>query len=108
LWQRATLEVVSVVVDTGIAALLGRAVGKHRALEALEARREVAERMLRLRWEPMDTARTAGASWSEIDTALGLREGVAKNEYESGLALRKQIRLAAGESHEPPPPQIQM
>lgn len=103
LCQQSTPQVVTVVVNVEIDALLGRTIPKDRVLQALEARREIAERMVGHRWLAMETARAAGASWAEIDTALGLRSGLAQSEYESALARQKQYRLVAEERHDPGP-----
>ncbi len=86
-----------------IDALLGRAIPKQQGLQALEARQEITERMIRYRWLAIETARAAGATWAEIDTALDLRAGLAQTEYETALTRQQQYRLVAQERQDPRP-----
>jgi hypothetical protein len=65
--QRATTEVVRLVVDVELDRLLGHRIAKDQALSALAARQEIEQRMRGQRWLPIETARRAGATWREID-----------------------------------------
>lgn len=107
LWQRASTEVLALVIEPEIEALLGRAVDKHRALLALAARHELADRMRRHRWLAIGAARAAGATWDEIDTALRYRPGLARREYQTTLARQQQLGLATtAQRPDPGTPQV--
>jgi hypothetical protein len=101
LWKRASTGVLALVIDPEIDSLLGRPVTKARALQALVARQELAERMRRRRWLAIERARAAGAGWTEIDTALGNRPGQAQREYQTTLARQQCLGLATPDRHDP-------
>jgi hypothetical protein len=105
LWQRASTEVLQIVVDAELASLLGRGLDKDRALAALAARQELAERMRSHGWLAIEAARAAGAPWAEIDTALGVAAGTARDEYESTLTGQKDLGLADRGRGDPGPPE---
>lgn len=106
LLRQATTAVIAVIVKVDIDALLHRPISKDRALQALAARREIVDRMLHHRWLATETASAAGATWAEIDNALGLAPGLSRREYEATLARHKHFRLAAQERHDPGPPMV--
>ena len=105
LWKRASTDVLALVMDPEVDALLGRPIPKDRALAALAARRELAERMRRHRWLAIETARVAGATWDEIDTALHYKPGLARREYQAALSNQRTLRLVAPDRHDPGTPQ---
>ena len=105
LWKRASTEVLALVIDPEIDALLGRTVAKDRTLVALAARQELAQRMRQHRWLAIETARAAGATWDEIDTALRYQPGRARSEYQAALSRQKRFGLAAPDRHDPGPPE---
>ena len=92
--QWASTDVLAAVVDVEIAALLGRTPSKDEALLALAARRELEDRMRRHRWLAIETARRAGATWSEIAAATGVRPVDARRLYETTLARQKALGYA--------------
>jgi hypothetical protein len=100
LWKRSSAEVLALVTDVDMDVLLGRPVTKDRALAALAARVELAERMRR-RWLATETARAAGATWTEIDTALGYQPGDAQLEYQTALSQQKKLGLVAADRCDP-------
>jgi hypothetical protein len=104
--RQATTAIIAVIVNVDVDALLLRPISKDRALQALSARREIVDRMLHHRWLATETARSAGATWAEIDNALGLAPGLSRREYEAALARQKHPRLAAHEGHDPGPPMV--
>ncbi len=89
------------VVDVEIAVLLGRAPSKGEALLALAARRELEDRMRRHRWLAMETGRKAGATWSEIAAAVGVRPADPRRLYEATLARQKAFGFAEAHRHDP-------
>ena len=101
LWRRASLDFLALVVDVDIDVLTGRPVDKGRALVALAARQELADRMRRHLWLSTETARASGATWTEIDTALASPPGAARQEHEATLAHQKQLGLAALDRRDP-------
>ena len=104
--QWASSDVLAAVVDVEIAALLGRAPSKEDALLALAARRELEDRMRRHRWLAMETARKAGATWSEIAAAAGVRPADARRLYEVTLAHQKAFGYAEPDRHDPGVPEL--
>ena len=92
---------LAVVVDVEIAVLLGRAPSKGEALLALAARRELEDRMRRHRWLAMETGRKAGATWSEIAAAVGVRPADPRRLYEATLARQKAFGFAEAHRHDP-------
>lgn len=104
--RQATTAILALIVNVDIDALLQRPISKDRALQALAARREIVDRMLHHRWLATETARAAGATWAQIDNALGLAPGLSRREYEATLARQKHLRLAAQERHDPGPPMV--
>jgi hypothetical protein len=105
LWKRASTEVLALVIEPDVDALLGQPITKDRALVADAARQELAERMRRHRWLAIEAPRTAGATWDEIDTALGYRPGHARRVHQTTLAGHKSLGLAAPQRHDPGPPE---
>ena len=105
LWKRASTEVLALVIDAEVDALQGRTIAKCRTLAALAASQELAERVHRHRWLAGETARAAGATWDEIDTALHYQPGRARSEYEAALSRQKRFGLVAPDRHDPGPPQ---
>ena len=102
----ASSDVLAAVVDVEIAALLGRAPSKGKALLALAARRELEDRMRRHRWLAMETARKADASWGEIAAAAGVRPADARRLYETTLARQKAFGYAEPHRHDPGVPEL--
>ena len=102
----ASSDVLAAVVDVEIAALLGRKPSKGEALLALSARRELEDRMCRHRWLAMETARKAGATWSEIAAAAGVRPAEARRLYETTLARQKAFGYAEPHRHDPGRPEL--
>ena len=105
LWTQASIDVLALVVNPEIDALLGRPLTKDRALVALAARQELADRMRRHRWLAIERARASGATWAEIDTALRYQPGQARREYQTVLSRQKSLGLAAPERHDPGTPE---
>jgi hypothetical protein len=95
LWRQATTDVIAQVVDVEIDVLLRRPVSKERALGALAARQEIADRMRRHRWLAIETARRVGATWEEIDRTLGRKAGQSRLEYVRTLYRQKEFGLAS-------------
>lgn len=102
----ASTDVLAAVVDVEIAVLLGRTPSKDGALLALAARREMADRMRRHRWLAMETARRAGASWSEIAAAVGVKPADARRLYETTLARQKAFGYAEVHRADPGIPEL--
>ena len=88
LWKRSSAEVLALVTDVDMDVLLGRPVTKDRALAALAARVELAERMRR-RSPATETARASGASWTEIDTSLRYQPGDAQLEPDGAVPTKE-------------------
>jgi hypothetical protein len=105
LWMRASTDVLALVVNPEIDALLGRPITKDRALLALAARQEMADRMSQHCWLAIERARAAGATWDEVDTALQYRPGQARRLYQTTLTRQKSLGLAARERHDPGTPE---
>jgi hypothetical protein len=105
LWRRASTEVLALVIDAEIAALLRRPIAKDQALVALAPRQELADRMRRHRWLAIETARAVGATWDEIDTALGYRPGLARREHQTALSRQKSLGLVVTDRHDPGTPE---
>ena len=104
--QWASTDVLAAVVDVEIAVLLGRTPSKQEALLALSVRRELEDRMRRHRWLAMETARGAGASWSEIAAAAGMGPADARRLYETTLARQKAFGYAEPHRHDPGGPEL--
>ena len=104
--QWASTDVLAAVVDVEIAEVLGRTVSKGEALLALAARRELEDRMRRHRWLAMETARKAGATWSEIAAAVGVKPADARRLYETTLARQKTFGFAEAHRHDPGGPEL--
>jgi hypothetical protein len=104
LWKRSSAEVLALVTDADMDALVGRPLTKDRALAALAARAELAERMRR-RWLAIETARAAGATWDQIDTALGYPPGRTRRQYHRVLSRQKKLGLVAVDRRDPGIPQ---
>jgi hypothetical protein len=100
----ATTDVAGLVVDVEIDAQLGRPIGKDRALIALAARREIADRMRRYEPSAVQTARAAGASWREVDRALKRSAGQSHQNYHAALVPHGKLGPAAPEHHSSSPP----
>jgi hypothetical protein len=100
----ATADVAGLVVDVEIDAQLGRPIGKDRALIALAARREIAERLRRYEPSAIQTARAAGASWPEVDRALKRSAGQSQQNYHAALVSHRKLGPAALEHHSSSPP----
>jgi hypothetical protein len=98
-WKRTSTDVVDFEFD----ALPGRPIPKHRALAARASRDELAQGMHRNRWLDIETARTAGATWDEIDTALHYKPGLAHSKYQTGLTLQKSFDLVSADRQDPGP-----
>lgn len=64
------------------------------ALEALAASARLADELTRRRWVVMRSAREAGASWSEIGTALGMSKQGAHDWYKKAVAKRSETDSA--------------
>jgi hypothetical protein len=105
LWQRASSDLLAIVVDAELARQMGDTVDKPQAVEALAARHELADRMRRHGWLAIEAARSAGASWAEIDTVLGAKAGTARRRYEVTLARQKALGLAEPDRHDPGTPE---
>lgn len=107
---RTYAELVEMVLDAELAAPLGRPLDRAGALEALEARAELIERLTRRRWLAVGQARDAGASWDEIEAAArSPRRGLARYEYVTKLARQQRLglrhpRRAAPDDIGPPDP----
>ena len=104
--QWAATDVLAAIVDVEIKALLGRQPSKDEALLALAARRELEDRMRRHRWLAMETARRAGASWSEIAVAACVKPADARRLYEVTLARQKDFGYAEPQRHDPGLPEL--
>jgi cystathionine beta-lyase/cystathionine gamma-synthase len=102
----ASRDVLAAVVDVEIAALLGWAPSKEDARLVLAAQRELEDRMRRHRWLAMETARRAGASWSEIAVAAGVRPADARRLYETTLARQKAFGYAEPHRADPGVPEL--
>jgi hypothetical protein len=98
--------VLADVVDMEIATLLGRPPSKGEAPLALTARRELEDRMRRHRWLAMETARTAGALWVEIATAVAMSSFQARHQYETVLAQEKSMGLVDPQRQIPGGPEL--
>jgi hypothetical protein len=105
LWKRASTEVPALVTAPETDAVLGQPITNDRALVALAARQELAERIRRHRRLAIETARTAGATCDEIDTALSYGPGLVRREHQNTLSRQKRLGLAAADRHEPGPPE---
>lgn len=105
LGKRSSSEVLALVIEPEIDALLGEPITKDRALLALAARQELAERMSRHRWLAIEAASALGATSDEIDTALGYRPGLARHEYQNTLSCQRDLGLIAADRHDPGPPE---
>jgi hypothetical protein len=105
LWRQASTDILALVINPEIDALLGRPITKNRALLALAGRHELAERVRRHCWVAIERARASGATWAEIDTALGYRPGQARRAYQTTLARQKSLGLAVPERRDPGPPE---
>ena len=81
---------LDVVLDAELTRPEGRTPDKLTMLGALQARRELVHRLVRWRWIAIEDARAAGATWAEIDEALGMAPGRSNTEYHRKLA--RQIR----------------
>ena len=91
---RTYAELVEVVLDAESAAPLGRPLDRAGALEALEARAELIERLTRGRWLAVGEARDAGVGWDEIEVAArSPRRGLARYEYVTKLARQRRLGL---------------
>ena len=106
LGQWASTDVLGAVVDVEIAILLGRTPSKDEALLALAARRELEDRMRRHRWLAIETARKAGASWTEIAAAAGMNPPAARRLYEQTLARHKASGYAEPHRQDPGGPEL--
>ena len=106
LGQWASTDLLAVVVDVEIVALLRREPSKDEALLALAARRELEDRMRRHRWLAMETARKAGASWAEIAVAAGMDPPAARRLYEQTLARQKASGYAEPHRVDPGGPEL--
>ena len=102
----ASSDVLAAVVDVEIADLLGRTPSKGEALLALAARRELEDRMRRHRWLAMETARKAGASWTEIAAAAGIDPPAARRLYEQTLAGQQASGYAEAHRQDPGGPEL--
>jgi len=92
---------VDVVLDAELVRAEGRPVNKTAMLQALEARRELVERLARWRWIAIEDARAVGASWSEIDQAIGVAPGMSRAEYERALAIQQKLGLSPPSRRDP-------
>ena len=92
--QWASTDVLAAVVDAELARFLGKGPTKEQALLALAARRELEDRMRRHRWLAIETARRAGAGWSEIATAVGVKPVEARRLYEAARVGHKVFGYA--------------
>jgi hypothetical protein len=98
--------VLAAVVDAEIARFLGKGPTKEEALRALAARRELEDRMRRHRWIAMETARRAGATWTEVAAAAGMAPQDARCLYETTLSRQKSFGLAEPQRHDPGRPEL--
>lgn len=95
-------ELIELVLDAEIAWRLGRTPTRAEMLEALAARAELIDRFTRWRWLAIEDARRAGASWPEVDAAVGAsRPGTARAEYEAKLRLQKELGLVSQDRCDP-------
>lgn len=92
---------VDVVLDAELARAEGRRPDRAETLHALKARRELVDRLSRWQWIAIEDARAAGASWLEIDGAVGAPSGTARAEYERALAAQKRLGLSRPERRDP-------
>lgn len=92
---------VDVVLDAELVRAEGRRPDRTAMLNALETRQELVERLSRWRWIAIEDARAAGASWLEIDGAIGAPSGTARAEYERVLVAQKRFGLSRSERCDP-------
>lgn len=92
---------VDAVLDAELARPEGRTPDKDVMLGALVARRELVHRLVRWRWIAIEDARAAGATWAEIDEALGMAPGRSFTEYHRKLAVQIRRGLCDPDRRDP-------
>lgn len=92
---------VEAILGVDWARAKGRTPDKAAMLRALEARRELVHRLVRWRWLAIEDARAAGATWSEIDEALGTAPGRSCTEYHRKLAVQIRRGLCDADRRDP-------
>jgi hypothetical protein len=97
-------SLVERVLDAELVRPEGGTLDKATMLSALVARRELVHRLVRWRWIAIEDARAAGASWAEIDAALGMAPGRSRLEYERRLAAQIRHGLCSPDRRDPGPP----
>lgn len=105
--SRPSAQLLDLVVEAELHRVLGEALTKHEVLAALAAGVELAGRVSRGRWLTIEQARVAGASWAEVDRALGLPEGGARASYERALERQRRLSVVAPDRCDPGPPDPQ-
>lgn len=94
-------SLIEAVLDAELARPEGRTLDKDLMLGALAARRELVHRLVRWRWIAIEDARAAGATWAEIDEALGMTPGRSCTEYHRKLAVQIRRRLCDPDRRDP-------
>ena len=92
---------VDALLDGELARSEGRPPDKDAMLGALVARRELVHRLVRWRWIAIEDARAAGATWAEIDEALGMAPGRSCTEYHRKLAVQIRRGLCDADRRDP-------
>jgi hypothetical protein len=94
--RTSTEPITALVTDAEPDVVAGRPVTEHRARAARVALAELAERTCR-RWPATETARKAGATSAENDTAMGWRPGQANLEHPTALSQKAGLGLVAAD-----------
>jgi hypothetical protein len=101
--DRCDRDLLELVNETDLSRMLRTPLAKDVVLAALAARAELVDRLLRWRWLAIDQARAAGATWAEVDDAVGLPAGGARAEYHAVLARQRCFGLVDADREVPGP-----
>jgi hypothetical protein len=100
---RTDHELLELICEVEWSRMLHERVVKEDVLEALSARAELIERLVRWRWLVVEQVRAAGASWAEVDDAARVASGEAKADYERVLARQRRFGLVGADRADPGP-----
>jgi hypothetical protein len=101
--ERCDRDLLELVNEADLSRMLHEPLAKDAVLGALEARAELVDRLLRWRWLAIEQARAAGAGWAEIDDAIGLPAGGAREEYHAKLSRQRRFGLVEADRDDPGP-----
>ena len=99
--DRSDHELVELMSSVDWSRMLHEPVSKDEVLEALSARAELIDRLVRWRWLVLEHSRAAGAAWVEVDDAARLARGDAKAEYEAVLSRQRELGLVDADRADP-------